>query len=58
MHHQPQWQLLIQIQKGFESDSTTKSDLEQLKQELEKTKTDLEKLKPDLQKEKGAKGKK
>lgn len=48
----------IQIQKGFESDSTTKSDLEQLKQELEKTKTDLEKLKPDLQKEKGAKGKK
>lgn len=47
----------IQIQKGFKSDSSSKSDLEQLKEELEKTKSDLEKLKTDLQKgSKGAKG--
>ena len=47
----------IQIQKGFKSDSSSKSDLEQLKEELEKTKSDLEKLKTDLQKgSKGVKG--
>ncbi|NHM02550.1 hypothetical protein [Flavobacterium difficile] len=47
----------IQIQKGFKSDSSSKSDLEQLKEELEKTKSDLEKLKTDLRKgSKGVKG--
>jgi hypothetical protein len=48
----------MKIEKKFNLNDDTKSDLEKLKHELEKTKTDLEKLKSDLQKDKGVKGKK
>ncbi len=51
----------MKIEKKYNSNEDTKSDLEKLKAELEKTKTDLEKLKSDLNKdksEKGPKGKK
>lgn len=42
----------IKIEKKFNLNEDSKSDLEKLKQELEKTKTDLEKLRTDLKKEK------
>ena len=45
----------MKIQRNFNFNEDTKSDLEKLKQELEKTKTDLEKLKTDLQKDKAPK---
>ena len=48
----------MKIEKKYNLNDDTKSDLENLKKELEKTKTDLEKLKTDLQKDKGVKGKK
>lgn len=48
----------MKIEKNFNLNENTKSDLEKLKQELEKTKTDLEKLKTDLQKDKAPKSKK
>ena len=45
----------MKIEKKYNLNDDTKSDLENLKKELEKTKTDLEKLKSDLQKDKGTK---
>ncbi|MBC5834322.1 hypothetical protein G6N05_07945 [Flavobacterium sp. F372] len=48
----------MKIEKKYNLNDDTKSDLENLKKELEKTKTDLEKLKTDLQKDKGVIGKK
>ena len=45
----------MKIQRNFNFNEDTKSDLEKLKQELEKTKIDLEKLKTDLQKDKAPK---
>jgi hypothetical protein len=46
----------MKMEKNFNWNENSKSDIEQLKKELEKTKTDLEKLKTDLQKDKGVKG--